>query len=428
MTAPLDRVKKIFDKTHLACFGRFVIAVPEDANIVYGPTQVDGTISMYRNDAANLSSIVASRLSEVEDEKLNLPKYLIAELPLIGKVIEEESPVQKIVFGPDASNGYTLHSYIPLENNLFILEVGRVSPEIDEIPRLRRFAEKLRSRAEREIPVGPGICIDGGFIEISPEHENSAFGLRFKEFPDVSVSISTRKNGDYLQEGSSPKLLREKAKAQAGFLGLENFFANVKILRNGRRQLNGWEGEELLTRRPAYKDDTDAHEFRFFSLGERNDPLHPLLDIRLDSGVHKNAKARVRPSLSDEEALALWDNLLSTIRVRQPSDATPSKEVKPKTPLGTVSKSGEACPQTGFWECTDKRRVDGDRRRLLKEGEKIPPVVVTGHVSFLRTLIGDVHRVAQVEWTLTAYEPMPAVPGDLYATPGPDNPANDTHA
>ncbi|PIO90953.1 hypothetical protein CBI55_26930, partial [Pseudomonas syringae] len=35
--------------------------------------------------------------------------------------------------------------------------------------------------------------------------------------------------------------------------------------------------------------------------------------------------------------------------------------------------------------------------------EKIPAVIVAGHKSLLRTLIGDVYRIAQTEWQLVAY-------------------------
>ena len=73
----------------------------------------------------------------------------------------------------------------------------------------------------------------------------------------------------------------------------------------------------MVARKPAYNGDSEAHEFHFHSLGALHDPLQPQIDVRLDSGVKSNKTARTKPSVTDEEAVALWDKLIDTIRVRQ---------------------------------------------------------------------------------------------------------------
>jgi hypothetical protein len=107
--------------------------------------------------------------------------------------------------------------------------------------------------------------------------------------------------------------------------GMVNFFKRIKVFRNGNRQLGIWEGEEIATRRPAYKEDTDAHEFRFHSMGAVNDALHPELDIRFDSGVRGNAKAKLKPSITDDEALEIWDRIINTIRIRKVNETSLSR-------------------------------------------------------------------------------------------------------
>jgi len=323
-------------------------------------------------------------------------------------VLDGLLPGQKLVFGARGTIGYTIHSYMPLGSDLFVLEVDDESRKETRVQEMNNFAMQLRLRGDAEIPAGPGFCIDGGFIDIKPEYENTALGLRFKEFPDVSFSIRMRKNHNYLQESSSPSALRKNAKERASAIQLASFFSRVTTLREGRRQLNGWEGEEILTRRPEYKDDTDAHEFRFFSVGQRHDALHPLLDIRMDTGVKENARASVRPSLTDEAALALWDKLLPTIRVRRPSDATPPPAPPPTVSLESVRKSGDICPQSGWWECLEKRKIEGERRRLFTAGDKLPPVLADGGASLWNTLIGNTHQIATVEWKLVEYD-LPSV-------------------
>lgn len=408
MNTSNERIDEMFKNTRLICFGRFVIAVPDSATVVHGSAELDGNFSVYRNQVDRLNELTSSRLDEAEEEKDYIPEDQMQKFSLVGRAMDGVLPGQKLVFGAKSSIGYTIHSYMPIGRDLFVLERGNVSKKEDAVREMNQFATQLRLRDDDEIPAGQGFCVDGGFVDINPEYENTAFGLHFKEFPDVRFSIKMRKNRDYLQESSSPSALRKSAKERASVIQLASFFARITTLREGRRQLNGWEGEEILTRRPEYKDDTDAHEFRFFSVGQRHDALHPLLDIRMDTGVKENARASVRPSLTDEAALVLWDKLLPTIRVRQPSDATPPNAPSSTVSLGSVMKSGDICPQSGWWECLEKRKIEGERRRLFKAGDKLPPVLADGGASLWNTLIGNTHQIAAVEWKLLEYDPPSA--------------------
>lgn len=401
-------VENIFEKTRTFCFGRFIMDIPEESTVIYGSIEVDGELSFFHGKARDIQSLVSERIEEIEKERDYIPDDQINQFPLLGKKIDGVIPGQKIVFGAKSLVGYSIHSYIPIGEDLFVHYSRYVPPEHDEIPLINSIATHLRARSEREVPADAGICVEGGFLSMQPQYENIQIGLIFKELPDVRFSIDMRKNQKYLPEGSSPRKLREQARASAEDLGLGSFFARIKVLREGSQKFSIWEGEEILTRRPAYKNETDAHEFRFFSMGSINDNFHPNVDIRLDTGVSVNKKSAVKPSITDEEALALWDRLLSTIRLRQPSDASSSKGVKPRTPLGAISKSGEICPQSGYWECIEKKRIDGARRRLFKAGETIPPVIVTSYTSILRTMIGDIYRITYVDWKLSDYEATPA--------------------
>ena len=421
MSTSHERINEIFEKTRLVCFGRFVISVPDSAIVTHGQAELDGSLRVYRNQVGSLAEFTLSRLGEAKKEKDYRSEDQMQEFPLVGEAMDGALPGQKLVFGARSSIGYSIHSYMPIGQDLFVLERGNVLKKQEAVQEMNWFATQLRSRADNEIPAGQGFCVDGGFVDVEPEYENTALGLRFKEIPDVSFSISMRKNRDYLQESSSPSALRKSAKGRASVIQLATFFARITTLREGRRQLDGWEGEEILTRRPEYKDDTDAHEFRFFSVGQRHDALHPLLDIRMDTGVKENAKASVRPSLTNEAALALWDKLLPTIRVRQPSDATPP--ISPTVPLGSVMKSGDICPQSGWWECLEKRKIEGERRRFFKAGDKLPPVLAEGGASLWHTLIGNTYQVATVDWKLLEHAPplSPSVDQQATVIPHADN-------
>lgn len=398
-----EKIGIIFEKTKVVCFGRFIMNVPVNVDVVYGKAAIDGNVGFHKGKAKEIPDILTARISEIERERSKLPDYSLSGFPLAGSVMEGVVPGQKTVFGIRDSVSYRIHSYIPVGKDLFIYDTNAF-PEKDEIPFINNIANKLRHRDELEVPSEPGICVESGFLPVDPTFESISIGLRFRDFPDVHISIDMRKNQDYLMGEGGLKESRESAKTSAEAIGLGGFFSRIKVLRESKRQLGVWKGEEILTRRPSYKNETDAHEFRFFSLGAVNDAAHPMFDIQLDSGVKGNLKAKVEPSVTDEEAIALWDRILPTIRLRQASDATPPIFPAPTVLLGTLRKSGDICPQSGWWECMEKRKIDGKRRRLFKEGEELPPVVADGRTGLWRTLIGDTYQIAKVEWKLIEHQ------------------------
>jgi hypothetical protein len=403
MTDLSPRLTALFENTRTVCFGRFLMKVPVTASIIFGPAEVETPIEYFEGQGDKVTEHLAARLVEVEEEREYLLKDDIPNLPLFGKVMDGARPGQKIVFGSKDRVSYAIYSFVPVGRDLFVQYLDVVLPEYDRVTTFNRVASHLRSRSEDDIPAEQGTCIEGGFVPLEQKYERVTIGFRLKEFPDVHFSVDAHKNLDRLREGSSPSLLREQAKEAAEADGLGAVFARTKILRQQARELGTWKGEELALRTPAYKDDLEAHEFYFHSMGAVNDPLQPELDVRLESGLKGNQKARVKPSLTDEEALALWDKLIGTIRVRQPSDA--SSAMAPRVPLASLAGTGDTCPQTGWWESTEIKNEVGDKKRLLKAGEPMPHALVRSELGLWQKLIGDrPSRKIAVVWKLVAYE------------------------
>jgi hypothetical protein len=415
MTTLSPRLQPLFEKTRTVCFGRFVMQVPATATIVYGPSDVETSIEYFEGQGDKVAEHMAARLAEVEDERQFLRKTDIPRLPLFGKVIDGVTPGQKIVFGSKNRAGYAVHSFIPVGKDLFVQSIDSILPNKDIVSVFNRVASHLESRSDDEVPAAPGTCIEGGFVQTTLEREWVRIGIRLKEFPDVHLSVEAHKNLDRLPEGSSPKLLREQAREMAVADGLGAVFARTKILREHERQLGTWKGEEQALRTPAYKDDLEAHDFRFYSMGAVHDPLQPELIIQFDSGVKDDSKAKVKPSITDEEALALWDKLITTIRVRQPSDA--SQAPRARAPIASTVPTGGICPETGWWECTESRNIEGGMRRLFKAGERMPHVVLLGEPGLWKKLTGSSGSQIETIWKLVDYVDDTATPsgvtGDL---------------
>jgi hypothetical protein len=406
MTALSPRLQPLFEKTKTVCFGQFVVEVPSTATVVFGPADVDFPIVYYSGEGDKVAEHVAAQLGEVEKDRKFLDKDDVVKFSLFGKVIDGIMPGQKLVFGSKDQAFYSIDSFIPVGKDLFVQHATSAISKDDSIKSLNTAAKLLRLRAENEVPTESGACIEGGFVAWQPEFERASLGVRLKEFPDVHFSVEVSKNQDYLVESSALEPLLNRAEKDGG-----SWYSRIKFFRRGPRQLGNWNGFEALARKPAQEKSTESHEFAFVSLGALRDSLQPELNIKLDTGVKGDQTASVKPSLTDEEAVALWDKLTTSIRVRPTGDsAKHSSAAPPKTPLGEFVDTGSACPQAGWWQCSDNGEVAGGRRRHFVADEPMPHAVLLGKPNVLQKLTGQrpTHQIATT-WQLVAYDPVQAV-------------------
>lgn len=407
MTHLSPRLQPLFEKEKTVCFGRFVLDIPATATVVYGPAGADGgNIERYPGEGHKLSQHVAARLVEVEKDRDFLDKEDLERLPLFGKAIEGRHPAHKLVFGSKNHVVYSIDSYISVGEDLFVQSAVSAVSKDETVARLNKVASHLRTRAKEEVPAEPGICIDGGFLPLLAEYERVAIGIRLSEFPDVHFSIEVIKNQDKLVESSALEPRLNDAEKNGG-----SWYSGVKFLRRGQRELGNWTGFEVLAHKPPQRDDTDSHEFHFHSLGAPRNLLQPQLDIQLDTGVKDDRMAKIKPSLTDEEAVDLWDKLTASIRVRATDDGTSqSAAERPKFPLGTYVDTGTICPQSGWWQCSEGGEFVGGRRHRFAEGCPMPHAVLVDKRGVWQKLKGErpTQRIATV-WQLVKYEPEPEV-------------------
>ena len=395
------KLEKIFSKTRLICFGRLVMQVPHNSTVVYGPAELESSIEYREGEASRLKEYVSERMEKIDKQRMFFNESRLVKLPLFGKILDGARAGQKIVIGSDDRVGYTILSLVPVSEDMFVQEVYGVLPEDNFVDRMNRVAAILQTRDVEEIPADPGFCIEGGFVTGKYQYERATVGIRLIDFPDVHISIDVHKNLEFLNNDSNPKKLHERALENAEAAGLGSVFSRRKILRDQMRRIGHWDGQEMALRTPAYKRASSVHEFHFYSPGSVNDPFHPQLDIRLDSGVSDNAKGAVKPSISDEEALALWDLLVGSIRPREPKDATLTK--RDKVPLDTSVETGRICPESGWWETTHSDATHSNRRRLIRAGDIMPAVINSARIGLWAKFFGQRQLSISTTWKLVAY-------------------------
>lgn len=312
------RIDRLFEKTKTLCFGRFVVDVPASAAVINGPQTVGGTIKSLPNGVATLHGLVSKRVAE-----LQAVKHEDVAGSMLRQVVDGPTPDSKTVISWASSHATYLTSvqgYLGVSPHGFIYEggVGSLGKRKldDETTVLQQIATHLRARDPADIPKEPGVCLDVGFIadDTGKFQEIFGIGLRFPELPDASFSISTNKDA---QQGDSFDARRAEARRAALMVPeLASAFSKIKTLREGKRKVQQGDGSEALFSRPLDGAPGRWHEFQFEYAGKRFDHRNPSWDAALFTGVQRDQAGSVASGLSDDEAIALWDRLMSSVRLR----------------------------------------------------------------------------------------------------------------
>lgn len=418
MTTLAPRLQSMFEKTKTVCFGRFMVDVPASATVAWGGADIPLGVKIYPNGVGEVKALAQKFIDELKNEKaINHD-----DVPLLLSAEDVAQPEGQIVTGYEdfeAINGLKINGYFSLNNDGVVIDARPLKDDKDgTIADIKSMARRLRQRAENEVPTEPGNCIENAFLPDSPDDEKNhpgeliSIGFRLKEFPDAHFSIQTHPSNPHDPESTSLKRQWKRIKEDPATPEEQKVLANIKYFRESPRQIHDWEtGYEVLMRNPDEEGVYSYHDFEVRFTGVPHDPFKPYVDVQFQTGVANNAAGAIKPSLTDEEAIAIWDKITSTIRVR-PTSATPVKSAgtnpHPQIPLGELAATGRTCPQTGWWEADELGATEGDRRRHFNAGDRMPHVVSLGEPSIWQKLKGErpSYRTATV-WKLVAYGDAP---------------------
>lgn len=166
----------------------------------------------------------------------------------------------------------------------------------------------LSIRAETDIPKVAGFCIDNGFVAYNPPNgENvNTWGWTVPGHPDAYFSFTSRTNGKEVKAGivdREASILRE-----AG----ARLMQSIKTLRKRRFDLGGMQAQEWSR---VTTDDKPQIYLDIEIPGQPNDNAAPAITLSMSVGGYGEGGYHA-PSLSEGEALALWDRVISTLRLR----------------------------------------------------------------------------------------------------------------
>lgn len=326
-------------QTH--CVGRFLIDLPASASLASSQTVgYDGDVKIEAlgkmpEDAfqARMTQIEAEyRAKKNRREKISYffsTSKSSSHTQIFERLEDDEStPVYRLIEGYKWSSGRAFKLVVhatetSLEKSDKAKQSRSVGMDVEQRKKyMAELLERLRSRETSEIPTEPGLCFDEGFLarkansgqELNDDEAYKA-GVSFKAHPDVSFVIQTDTNqasdSTLLDNKDIPRMVAQK---------------NGRVLREGSVKLKGIaQAEEILFE--GETDDANPVNGKllrgnYFVL-EANSKLSSLLTpmfrltLRTGESILVNYKnTTTGPTLSDAQAVALWDAVSRTLRPR----------------------------------------------------------------------------------------------------------------
>jgi hypothetical protein len=330
-------METLTQKMTTRCFGRYLVDVPEEMVLNTEGLQKleDMTIDVRPMPERAFDLMLDARTQELKRETLYTDPNTrtlksVMRLDHADGVIFDraESPVSNVLRTLELRawrGGYFIKMEIAARDmsfskNRFPNDI-RETTTPNQLARLLNVFDRTRGRADEEIPTAQGVCIPNGFVSGPPtDEENVGSVYHLKTADDVYFVFGT--NSRFAENDSL--LDRVDAVEQA----LKQ--ADGRVLRKGRRHVNGIRGEELLyTVRGddgLLKANPMTHSFTFEANSRIGSANTPIITIDFYNGVRKPEPPRnegsdfpppiTKATLSEAESMALWDAVIPTIRPR----------------------------------------------------------------------------------------------------------------
>jgi hypothetical protein len=422
------------EKMKTLCVGRFLVDVPAEAEVSLSREMMDGfAIDTVEEDDATFRSRVAAREAEIAAQGV------AAAAKGVGGMVEARDLLvpgiigRLLVYGRTRS--YSMEGSRRVDDEWVSVEahahVDGVSfslstqyADVSDAHTAEALLARLRLRGPSDVPSVPGFCIGRAvFAEPLPPHktEHIAMHVGFLDHPDVALAVATLPGGD-----RDRSLLTRFAEMDTETSADE--LLRVTRLRNGKRNINGIDGEEVLERVRELNFAT-TYGFMWEAQGVQGDPLRPFLSLELQGGISPRPGGKpVDTSLHEDAVLALWDRISSSIRLR-PSGPPPGPTEPPEPPapkLGTLATAGETCPQSGWWKCREGGPgvdVQGGAVQWIRKGDRMPQALLLPQQTLwqkLRGLQPSIEPLQPTTWRLVDKRLRPRAPTVVaLAPPGP---------
>lgn len=381
------KVGKMTDKMKTMCVGRMLIDLPQEARVeVYGGW-IDGfDINASEESDGAFRARVAAREAEIRatpdrlggNKNLESVREVKTDSGLTGKMFVHgryvhESTANKGTDGIEhfRYEGVALDAYVHGHGISIDVTAKEYMPE--HIDDLYKLVSQLVANPGNRIPTEPGFCIDLAYVRdplTAEQGERVMLRAGLPGHPDLGIHFDTIAGSKPDPQGLIERDDASHARAPA--------FVNVRFsrLRAAPRTIGGFTGDELV-QRVLEENFSIVYGFEWEVIGKKDDVFTP--DITLEMKTGSSIDGPVPSSLAQPAALALWDKISSSVRVRPTQAPKVSAAEPPAAPLGIYASAGNTCPQSGWWQCSDGGNgvtVHGGQRQYIRQGAPMPQALL----------------------------------------------------
>ena len=328
-----QHVAQLTERMSSRCVGRYLIDLPasfvlnshwsaeiDDVSVDVQPMTkkvFDQSLAAYK-EKLERKTIIGEKTPSLTEIRL-LPND--AGL-IFNRSRNDESSVLRAWDAVGWSGGYKVSAVITardmsMEETRFEGDTRRTNIE-ERLGTLLSVYHRLRGRPETEVPQEPGFCIANGFVAgPASENEQSYVSFQLGRSPDVWFNMAN------IQETGKEdsRLLERAAKTER-----EMQASGTQTIRKGVVTLGGAPFDEWLFKGPT-PDRVPGTMFYLMGNEARPGLAHPFIRVQLFNGFRIPAPERTgeesallkdleRATLSEAEAVGVWDRIVPTVRLR----------------------------------------------------------------------------------------------------------------
>jgi len=367
------------------CVGRFLIDVPANAQVTVSSASVDGfDIASYGDESREKFD---ERLIRREEE-INAGKNQAGLKNMVSVNDVRHEGVYGRIFVYGFNSGYLIEhgvkvvysdvsvdGFAHVNGVTFRFLAKAYKPE--EVGNLERLLRQFQPLAAGVIPRQPGFCIDGAFVRDPLTIDQGERIFVYAGLPghaDLGIALST-----IAGKPPGPGLIERNKENRVGAYAFLNVLTSTLL--EGPRTINGLEGDEFAFK-ARERNFSTGYAFDWETQGKGDDVLHPFISLELQTGISPRAGGEpVQSTLSEESLGDLWRRMSSSLRLRPvdlpAEDADADRQLG--LVLGTLAWAGQACKQSGWWQCGDadaQLGVFGGERQFLREGAIMPQALL----------------------------------------------------
>ncbi|WP_312486643.1 T6SS immunity protein Tli4 family protein [Massilia timonae] len=322
--AVLDRyeVAKMTEKMQTVCVGRMLIDLPAEAQYSFFGEKISGfSIGASEESAEAFTARLAQREAAIRtkpdrlggDNNLEIARDVKTDSGLVGKIFMHERTVTEgtqlngMKREPYRIEDVTLEAHVHGDGVGIDVIAKEASPQ--RIETLFKLVSQLVANPANSIPTESGFCLDRAYVRdplTAKNRERIVMTAGLPSRPDIEIKFDTT-------AGTKPgKGLLERAAASHARAPLI-VSARFTKLRAAPRTIGGLTGDELVEQ-VLEENFSIIYGFRWEVDGSEDNVFVP--DVRLMMKTGSGDDGPVPSSLSQPAALALWDRIISSIRIR----------------------------------------------------------------------------------------------------------------